>query len=224
MSLEGWLSECESRTLRTLDGERRVVRAPAPTPEALAAYTARLPLPLAGSYAAFLPLADGMDYFGIHISGVTAPEDTDPDAVAELLRRRLVPFHDWGQGDFDCLDLTKAVGGEVPVAFWSEELDDPFPITHSFEKWLRQVAVEIELYGRLLHPNDYADARWANAQGVYESIANVKRAFHGQASPRAAAQAREPVAPGVAGPAASGLRDRLLRRLKRTLAGGRSDR
>ena len=74
MSLEGWLSECEGRVLRTLDGDRRVVRRAAPTPAALTAYTARLPLPLSGSYAAFLPLADGMEYCGVHISCVPLAE------------------------------------------------------------------------------------------------------------------------------------------------------
>lgn len=218
MSLSTWLTECEGRTLRTLEGERGVLLRPPPAPEALAAYTARLPLRLSGSYADLLPMADGLDYFGVPVFGVTLPEDTDPDAVAELLRRRLVPFHDWGQGDFDCLDLTKAVGGEVPVALWSEELDNPFPITHSFEKWLRQVAVEVELYGRLLHPRDYADPRWANAQGVYESIANVKRAFQGQDGPEVG-RSVTPVRTAEP-PPAGGLADRVFRRVRRVLGRG----
>jgi len=160
-------------------GPLRLGLRPPATPEDLAALQARLPLPLTGAYPRLLAFSDGLDLYGVPVMGTRLPPDTDADAVAELARRRLVPFHDWGNGDFDCLDLTKVVDLEPPVVFWNSEHENLFPITHGLAGWLPMAVHEIARFGRLLHPRDYEDPRFADAQGVYESIANVRKTFYG---------------------------------------------
>lgn len=189
-------------------GPLRLGLRPPAAPEALDALRARFPLPLTGSYLAMLGISDGLDLFGVPVLGAVLPPDTDADAVADLARRRLVPFHDWGNGDFDCLDLTKVVDAEPPVVFWNSEHENLFPITHGFGGWLPMAVHEIARFGRLLHPRDYEDPRWADAQGVYESIANVRKTFYG---------GPEVVPRDVTPPPPPGRRER-LKRLLVTLA------
>lgn len=193
----------ESLSLRGRDGEDlRLGRGPGASEAQIAGFVAQFGLPLTGTYLDFLRRSNGADLFGVTVSG-TEPATSDGDR-AGLVKRRLVPFHDWGNGDFDCLDLTKAVGGEPPVAFWTEETGDLFPITAGFGRWTRMAVFEIQTHGFLLHPREYLDPRYANAQGVYESIANVRKAFLGPGDPGSA----EPV--GAAPPPRVRRRDRLL--------------
>lgn len=183
----------EPQTFRGRDGDdlRLVKRAPASEAE-IAVLKARLALPLTGTYLDFLRVSNGADLFGVKVSG-TAPEpETNAGDYTELLARRLVPFHDWGNGDFDCIDLTKAVGGEPPVCFWNDETGNLFPICAGFGRWSRMAAFEVQTHGFLIHPRDYFEPRYENAQGVYESIANVKKAFFG---PGADAQSEKFVPP-----------------------------
>lgn len=179
MPLSALLAELDTQVLPGSSGPLRLVRRPPASAAALAALQARLPLPLTGSWLELLQLSDGIDLFGVPVFGTDLPGDTNPENVADLVRRRLVPFHDWGNGDFDCLDLTKVVEGEPPVVFWNDEHENLFPITHGFAGWVPMAVHEISRFGRLLHPRDYFDARYADAQGVYESIANVKKTFFG---------------------------------------------
>lgn len=211
MGIEALLAELDGRVIPTPDGELRLGRRPPASPEAVEAFLARLPRPLVGSYLDLLRLSDGLDLYGVEIFGVAGSPNTNPEDVEELVKRRMVPFHDWGNGDFDCLDLTKQVEGETPVAFWSEELGNPFPITHNFERWARSAVVEIERFGRLLHPRDYATPRYADAQGVYESIANVKKTFYGDGDVKGRVEGPPP-------PVRK--RDRVLGLLRRTLGRG----
>lgn len=166
--------------IRCESGEERIsVRnAPASEPD-IAALLARLPRPLTGSYLGFLRATNGMSLYGTTLFGTTPPAEADQDRVADRVSRRLVPFHDWGNGDFDCLDLTKIVDDEPPVVFWNDHHDNLFPIAHSFAKWIPMAVHEISRFGRLLHPRDYYEGRYENAQGLYESIANVERTFFG---------------------------------------------
>ena len=170
----------EPQTFRGRDGDdlRLVKRAPASDAE-IAALAARLALPLTGTYLSFLRVSNGADLFGVKVSGASPEPDTNTDDYTDLLSRRLVPFHDWGNGDFDCIDLTKTVGGEPPVCFWNDETGNLFPICAGFGRWSRMAAFEVQTHGFLIHPKDYFEPRYANAQGVYESIANVKKAFFG---------------------------------------------
>jgi hypothetical protein len=179
MDAEALLAELASHPMPTTAAGLTLTRRPPASEADIDALRARLPLPLVGSLVEVLRVSDGLDLFGVEVFGTRLPESTNEENVRELYKRRLVPFHDWGNGDFDCLDLTKVVDGETPVAFWNDEMENVFPITHNFARWARASVVEIELYGRLLHPRDYFDPRWENAQGVYESIANVKKTFYG---------------------------------------------
>lgn len=170
----------EPQTFASRDGgDLRLVRNPPATEAQIAGLAARFSLPLVGTYVDFLRVSNGMQLFGVRVAGTEPDPETNADDVAELVKRRLVPFHDWGNGDFDCLDLTKTVDGEAPVCFWNDEMGNMFPITSGFGRWTRMAAFEVQTHGFLLHPRDYFDARYANAQGVYESIANVKKTFFG---------------------------------------------
>lgn len=186
-------NELEVQRLQGRDGvELRARRRPGATGSEIEALTARFPLPLTGTYLEFLRRSNGMDLFGIPVSGTEPDAETNADEWLELCKRRLVPFHDWGNGDFDCLDLTKSVNGEPPVCFWNEEMGNMFPITSGFGRWMRMATFEVQTHGFLLHPRDYLDPRYADAQGVYESIANIKKTFFG---PGADAPAERFVAP-----------------------------
>ena len=179
MDIEPLLAELPDPLRCETGVELRCVRRPAATEAEIAALLARLTLPLTGSYLGFLRVTNGMSLYGADIFGSSLATEVDADRVADLMRRRLVPFRDQGGGDFDCLDLTKVVDGEPPVIFWNEEHDNLFPIAHSFAKWLPMAVHEISRFGRLLHPRDYFEPRYENAQGVYESVANVKKTFFG---------------------------------------------
>lgn len=146
-------------------------------PRELGELQARIPLPFVGTYRALLERSDGMSLYGVEILGTRPP--TDAEILTDMYQRRLVPFHDWGNGDFDCVDLTKVIEGEPAVVFWNDEHQNLFPITGGFVKWLPMAVYEVGRFGRLLHPRDYADPRYADAQGLYESIANVKKTFFG---------------------------------------------
>lgn len=152
---------------------------PAATEAEIAALLARCAMPLTGTFVDALRVSNGLDLFGVSVSGTLPDPETNSDDWAELLKRRLVPFHDWGNGDFDCLDLTKTVSGEPPVCFWNEEQGNMFPITSGFGRWTRMATFEVQTHGFLLHPRDYFDPRYEKVQGVYESIANVKKTFFG---------------------------------------------
>ena len=170
----------ETQTLRSRDGgELRLGRRPPASEAQIATLCARFPLPVSGTYVDFLRQSNGIDLFGVTVSGTEPEPETNPDDWGELLKRRLLPFHDWGNGDLDCLDLTKSVNGEPPVCFWNDEMGNMFPICGGFGRWTRMAAFEVQTHGFLLHPRDYFEPRYANAQGVYESIANVKKTFFG---------------------------------------------
>ncbi len=173
------LEELSAQVHAGPSGPLRLVLRPPAGADALAAFQARMPLALTGSYPELLALSNGMSLYGIEVFGTEPPRDTNPENVADLIRRRLVPFHDWGNGDFDCLDLTKVVDAEPPVVYWNEEHENIFPIAHSLLKWIPMAVHEVSRFGRLLHPEDYDDARYTDAQGVYESIANVRKTFWG---------------------------------------------
>lgn len=170
----------ESQVFKSRDGaDLRLTRRPPATEAEIAALAARFPLALTGTFVDFLRVSNGMELFGVRVSGAGPDPESNPGDWAELVKRRLVPFHDWGNGDFDCLDLTKSVNGEPPVCFWNDETGNMFPITGGFGRWTRMAAFEVQTHGFLLHPRDYFEPRYANAQGVYESIANVKKTFFG---------------------------------------------
>ena len=134
-------------------------------------------LRVTGSYRAFLELADGMSFFGVSLMGLaTKPSILDYPA---MLQYQLVPFHDWGNGDLDCLDLTKGVAGEPPVVFWDDKRDTTVMICNGFSKWLRMAHEDLERYGKLLHPDDYNSDEFTGATGTYESPANIRQAFFG---------------------------------------------
>jgi hypothetical protein len=173
-------SRIQELTLQGRDGgELRLGRRPPATEAGIATLLARFAVPVTGTYVDFLRTSNGIDLFGISVSGTDPDPETNAEDWLDLCKRRLLPFHDWGNGDFDCLDLTKSVNGEPPVCFWNEEQGNMFPITSGFGRWTRMATFEVQTHGFLLHPRDYFEPRYADAQGVYESVANVKKTFFG---------------------------------------------
>lgn len=172
------LTELEERGATSHRGAVLSVQRHAPlSTEDIAARLQAAGLSLSGSYRAFLEVADGMSFFGVPILGI----DTKPSILdyPAMLQYQLVPFHDWGNGDMDCLDLTKAVAGEPPVIFWDDKRDTTVMITNGFSKWMRMAHEDLEKYGKLLHPDDYNSAEFTGATGTYESPANIRQAFFG---------------------------------------------
>lgn len=183
--VSGLLAGLEEEVILRPEGPLRFVRRPGVTEDALEGLRRRMARPLLGTFVDTLRLSDGFDLYGVEVFGTRLPESTNPEDAAELYGRRVVPFHDWGNGDFDVVDLTKVVGDEPMIAFYTAEMDTFFPIAPTFARWICMAAVEVEMFGRLLHPRDYLDPRFANAQGVYETVANVKKTFYGDGTPEA---------------------------------------
>ncbi len=216
-SVADLLAKYRGRTLRShRDAELTVsLRDPRRGDEIEAALKAA-GVELKGTLLDFLRIADGMDFFGVPILGA-APVTPDAQTMLrfpEMLQYQLVPFHDWGNGDFDCVDLTKAVDDEPPVVFWDDKRDTTVMITHGFGKWLGMVVEDLEKYGKLLHPDDYRTAEFTGATGVYESPANIREAFFGDAPPP-----RPPTATDPATHAPTGKRSRLKSWVGRKLRG-----
>jgi len=107
-----------------------------------------------------LAMSDGLDLFGLDIMPI------DRQDLFET--QGLLSFHDWGNGDFDCVVLAgSCVGPEGSIVFMNHSPEVTVPIAESLEKWLLRVVEEITDKGTLLHPSDY---RVRHEQGLYAGV------------------------------------------------------
>ena len=73
-----------------------------------------------------------------------------------------IAFHNWGNGDFDCLKITPNDFGTV--AFLNHENGEMTQIAKDFSEWLQNAVLEIVEKGALEHPMDMP------TYGMYKSI------------------------------------------------------
>ncbi len=103
-------------------------------------------------------MSNGMDLFGLQILSLEEMEFFPNSAI--------LSFHNWGNGDFDCLSF----GGVYPkgaVVFISHSEDDSALVCDSLYEWFNKVIVEIERVGTVLHPLDYTEQA---TEGLYKNI------------------------------------------------------
>ncbi|TJZ53565.1 SMI1/KNR4 family protein [Sphingobacterium olei] len=103
-------------------------------------------------------LSDGIMLFGIEIL---------PLAETKVFYDRgLLCFHEWGNGDFDCVSF----GDEYPlnsVVFLDHSEDRTAFVIRSFREWILVVINEIGRLGTLLHPMDYL---YREEKGLYLNV------------------------------------------------------
>lgn len=85
----------------------------------------------------------------------------------------MLAFHNWGNGDFDCLRFRE--NGNADVVFYNHETGATVTIAPSFSNWLMRVIDEMRTIGTLLHPMDYQFGR-RDYKGIYSNVEPVTSA------------------------------------------------
>lgn len=152
--------------LRLRDEDDDVVTLRINTPasrELIGKFEATHKVQLPGEYKELLMVSDGLDLFGVKLLAISE--------IIYLSKLHLLVFHEWGNGDCDCLAVEGSellVGG---VFFLRRDLETPVAISPSLSLWIESVVGEVQQIGALLHPNDYAYRNMIN--GVYYPIATT---------------------------------------------------
>ncbi len=93
--------------------------------------------------------------------------DIVPLEQSLYMRAGLLAFHNWGNGDFDCLD--PSAGKDSGVVFANHENGQTTQVAPSFRDWLARAIEEKKTRGVLLHPMDYAISN-PGFRGLYAHI------------------------------------------------------
>ena len=107
-----------------------------------------------------LLFSNGINLFGLQVVSL---EEMEFFPNTEMLS-----FHNWGNGDFDCL----SVGGDYPkgaVVFMSHNEGETVLVSDSLVEWFKGVISEIKKLGALLHPCDYSERE---SEGMYKNISH----------------------------------------------------
>jgi hypothetical protein len=130
--------------------------------EHLDRFEKRLGYALPPSYRQFLGHGDGCDFYGLSL--LSASEVAVHDSG-------IIGFHNWGNGDFDCLKLSKR-RKESGVFFMNHNPGVLVRIADTFFGWLQRVFEELCAHGTLAHPRDY---RFLARDGVYSHVLETLR-------------------------------------------------
>jgi hypothetical protein len=107
-----------------------------------------------------LMFSNGINIFGISILPLN---EMDYD-------QGLLTFHNWGNGDFDCISLEQ--NNEFgSVFFMNHSPDYIYFVCHSINEWIINAIQEIQKRGTLFHPMDYNDSE---DYGLYKNISKNK--------------------------------------------------
>ncbi len=101
--------------------------------------------------------SNGLDLFGITLCSM---EEMDFFEDSQLLG-----FHNWGNGDFDCISL----GGLYPkgsIVFMAHNEDTTTLVSNDLTSWIEEVISEIKKTGALRHPLEYNKSI---IEGVYKN-------------------------------------------------------
>jgi hypothetical protein len=103
--------------------------------------------------------SNGIDIFGIEILPL---ED-----MFFFQEEKLVSFHGWGNGDFDCISINsdESLG---KIFFVNHSVDNIIPLCSSITEWILGAIKEVEVNGTLLHPYDYEFRE--NEEGMYKNV------------------------------------------------------
>ena len=114
---------------------------------------------LPGQFRDLLMYANGMRLFGLDLMST--------DQQSYFREHRIISFHNWGNGDFDCISTSTSPYPAGTVVFMNHSADVTVRITGLLSEWLEKAVQEIRLKGALLHPADY---REKPEQGLYQHV------------------------------------------------------
>ena len=103
--------------------------------------------------------SNGMDFYGLHIQSI---EEMD-----YYSNERLLSFHSWGNGDFDCVKIQNGPSTDS-IWFMNHSPIKNYLVINSLFDWFMKVYKELKSYGALLHPMDYRNEMEFN--GLYKTI------------------------------------------------------
>ena len=112
-----------------------------------------------GEFRDLLMYANGMSLFGLELMPT--------DQQTHFGEHGIVSFHNWGNGDFDCISISASPHPVGSVVFMNHSPEVTVGIATSLSEWLEKAVQEIRSKGALLHPADY---RERPEQGMYQHV------------------------------------------------------
>jgi len=131
------------------------------TDEAISQFEAENAVSIPSELKKLLEFTNGLVFLGLHVLSI--------DEIEFFPNTGLLSFHNWGNGDFDCISTGK-VYPENSVIFMNHSEDEIAFVSPTLEEWLKRVSNEIGKYGALLHPMDYMERQ---VEGMYKNIKSV---------------------------------------------------
>jgi hypothetical protein len=105
-----------------------------------------------------LLFSNGIKIFGIQIYSLSE---------CQLFENNmLLSFHDWGNGDFDCISVDSGLY-YGKVYFINHSIANSIAMNISFSEWVFQAIKEIQDKGTILHPMDYLTRK---EEGMYREV------------------------------------------------------
>jgi len=172
-SLDELLERLGGETLQGEDEDELSLELRPPASEqALTTTEQRIGRAIPAGFRAFLKRTNGASFFGEEILGNPSFAGTK-----ELLDAGLLPFHPWGNGDYDALDLNRMENGEPVVVYCNHGPHFTVAVAKSFAEWCELVFDEIKAEGAPAHPSDYMHPNAHRKDGIY---AHVPQALAGK--------------------------------------------
>ena len=124
--------------------------------EELAKHEESVGAELPDQFRQLLLQTNGMKLFGLAIMPI--------DQQVLFHHEGIIAFHNWGNGDFDCVATSTSDYPMGAVVFMNHSAAATVLICESLATWLEEVVREIREKGTLLHPSDY---QHRDEQGLY---------------------------------------------------------
>jgi len=159
-AIEQVLGSFRSMHLEDEDGEALEFVPDSPLGQAeLAAYEQAIGARLPEEFRELLLYANGMNLFGLELMPI--------DQQSYFGEYGIISFHDWGNGDFDCISIAASPHPVGAVVFMNHSPDVTVRIADSLSEWLEKAVQEIQAKSALLHPTDYREQA---EDGMYQHV------------------------------------------------------
>lgn len=160
MNIEQWLASMQDLALEDEDGNALRVRINSSVPEdELEQYESRLGLSIPLELRQLFMCSNGLDLFGCQIMKA--------NEITCFASHGLIAFHNWMNGDFDCVATQTSKYPEGTVLFMNHSPDVLVQIESSLLQWMSGVVDEIREKGALWHPADYIGTP---GRGIYSDV------------------------------------------------------
>lgn len=163
------LNSSQELELENEDGDALELEASTPLSEQdVKDHERRLGVEIPGQLRDLLMFSNGLLLFGQPIMSI---QEQQYYPVQGLLS-----FHNWGNGDFDCIATSASDYPEGSVVFMNHSPEITVKIEDTLTAWLTKAIDEIRTNGALLHPRDYmtnSDSGEGLYGGVLPALAGV---------------------------------------------------